>query len=167
MDRLSWVLEDIVVIMDEFKILPKRSATFNEGSQGSPGNLKVPEVLSRYSTRLHLHSESPEIMTATPVYKPAPKPSQLLLEYLYPSPSKSQKTISKASKSPIFSPSNSRIKNLSPKSNFKSSSYQAHMPNPSQPSLHPSQHLQLPSAKPPSPSPPSPSHKPSPSSPHT
>ena len=127
--------------MDEFKILPKRSATFNEGSQGSPGNLKVPEVLSRYSTRLHLHSLSPETTTTTPVYKPAPKPSKLLLEYLYPSPSKSQKTISKTTKNPIFSPSNSRIKNTSPRSTIKSSSYQVHMYDP----LTSSQHLQVPS----------------------
>ena len=63
--------------------MPKRSATYKELALQSPSALRLPEPLSRYSTRFHMVSYCPEIASIIPVYKPAPKPSKLLLDYLY------------------------------------------------------------------------------------
>lgn len=68
--------------MDTLKRIPKRSATYKELALQSPTTLRLPETLSRYSTRFHMVSYCPEIASIIPIYKPAPKPSKLLLDYL-------------------------------------------------------------------------------------
>jgi hypothetical protein len=74
--------------MDGLKTLPKRSATSKEMTETLPNALRIPKLLSRYSTRLPAESLSPEPAVPMPVYSPAPKPSQLLLDYLNSSSSK-------------------------------------------------------------------------------
>lgn len=61
---------------------PRRSATYKELPAQSPKTIRLPEPLSRYSTRFHMVSYCPEIASIVPIYKPAPKPSKLLLDYL-------------------------------------------------------------------------------------
>ncbi len=129
--------------MDNVKTLPKRAATSKETTGTALNPLKVPEILSRYSTRLPAPSLSPETSPIVPVYSPAPKPSQLLLDYLN---SPSSKSTARRSDSPklnkllsLAGPGCAKLSQLSTSKSLKTSKSKKFPASPASPA-----HLKLP-----------------------